>query len=294
MTLTTFANVPPYDCSLVTDYTYTWGKIVGWGSSRHVLSQDAYGVTFAKGFTTIYPFENLATAFHNLASYCADLSVLPVALSETFRSNTYPESVYLFDHIVDVGMRYLDGDQQSQHEGAIVDENFSTERRDKIRELTENPDGQNPLVIQETYRDIFGPEDPLTVKFGKSCSTVDEIIDNRDDMKHQDKYYSLCPVALCLSTTIFGSDVTQRQWAEKGVDEVMNRCYAQVRQRIVAEQNYVTIQSTKKAGEQLNVANFAYISYLQKRGINLGDSMTNRQSSLAQVAKQSAPTRICK
>ena len=56
----------------------------------------------------------------------------------------------VFDHLIDVGFRYLDGVKSLQYEGAALDKK-GTERREKINAYGENPNGAIPLAIMNDY-----------------------------------------------------------------------------------------------------------------------------------------------
>lgn len=79
-------------------------------------------------YQNIYPKALLDTAQKNLANYCCkNRSDKTTPDTDTYCKNnptdTFAESPRLYDHLVDVGMRYLDGDADYQYAGAPVDAN---------------------------------------------------------------------------------------------------------------------------------------------------------------------------
>jgi hypothetical protein len=73
-------------------------------------------------YTNIFPRELLVIAQRNLANFCYDKrreftnrETTDVYVKNN-RTKDYPESPWLVDHIIDVGMRYLDGREEYLYE----------------------------------------------------------------------------------------------------------------------------------------------------------------------------------
>ena len=91
----------------------------------------------------------------NHKNYCCRYhnNLTSVSVDEFCANNsttTYVESPWLFDHLIDVGFRYLDGVEELQYEGADIDLKGKEWRENSI-ELASNPNGAVPLQIMADY-----------------------------------------------------------------------------------------------------------------------------------------------
>lgn len=80
-----------------------------------------------KSYTNIFPSELLIVAQRNLANYCYDQrreftnrEKIDIYVQNN-RTKEYAESPRLVDHIIDVGMRYLDAREEYLYDGMVVD-----------------------------------------------------------------------------------------------------------------------------------------------------------------------------
>ena len=66
-------------------------------------------------------------------------------------TDDFLDSPWLFDHLVDVGFRYLDGVKDLQYDNTPTDVK-GTEWRKKITEIGSNSNGTIPLAIISEYQ----------------------------------------------------------------------------------------------------------------------------------------------
>lgn len=118
---------------------------------------------------TIYhnflPEEAFNQAVVNLKAYCCS-QVIPQSCNQKEKNNvpkTYPESAYLFDQILDVMMRRLDGNQELAY--GLAPDPTGKERRQKITEIANNTSGTPANQIETlytTYRTLHADKTKFT------------------------------------------------------------------------------------------------------------------------------------
>lgn len=72
------------------------------------------------GLITAMPKEAMEVAFENLNKYCCDAKIISSNCSDTNDNTLYPESIYIFDHILDVYMRILDAKVNNENWGDLL------------------------------------------------------------------------------------------------------------------------------------------------------------------------------
>ena len=112
--------------------------------AESILGQDCTSFTRVphnsyQYFSSIYPQQLLEVAQNNLWNYCCkyESKVIPremMSYCTDHATKDYVKSPWLFDQLVDVGFRYLDGVQSLQYENAPLDAK-GKERREKIEAL---------------------------------------------------------------------------------------------------------------------------------------------------------------
>jgi hypothetical protein len=109
-------------------------------------------------YKKIYPYDNIKVAVNNLRSYCCkvqDEKSLCKSSNNTREdeSTTYAYSNKLYDHLIDVGFRALDGDPDLYHQEPLLqlgDKN-GAQRYTAMTELATNVNGAIPLKIRKDY-----------------------------------------------------------------------------------------------------------------------------------------------
>lgn len=105
----------------------------------------------------------------NLRAYCCQQNILKEKTCEKTKTDIppegyYPQSTYLFDHIIDVMLRRLDGNVDLIYPDVALDPT-GEEWRDKIREQASVPEWSTPmkiLNIAKDYRIKQSPSDTQT------------------------------------------------------------------------------------------------------------------------------------
>lgn len=108
-----------------------------------------------EGFQSILPPSIVQIAQQNHKNYCCKHEWQSIT-DETLQyckqnpTHTYVDSPDIFDHIIDVAFRYLDGVADLQYPGADLDAQ-GLEWRQKIQEFGTNSHGAVPLAILSEY-----------------------------------------------------------------------------------------------------------------------------------------------
>jgi hypothetical protein len=188
-------------------------------------------------YQNMYPAWLIAIAQKNLKRYCCKYEFLDSPSTkeacERDDTNTYIESPRLYDHLVDVGMRYIDGEEVLQYPWWAVDTKWK-EWRKLVTEFWSNQNGGIPLDLRAKYAKAWGSATQhLYTDYRKtSCQDsktrfVEYDSGRNDALTLTQKYFILCEVSSCI------------------VDETKNRyiwvCKQMVEQKIKAENSYVQL-----------------------------------------------------
>ena len=73
----------------------------------------------------LYPKQNIMVALEHLQYYCCETNMLaekqcPTKDAEGQYDALYAESPYFFDHLLEIGLRSLDGETQRQYDEATL------------------------------------------------------------------------------------------------------------------------------------------------------------------------------
>lgn len=157
------------------------------------------------------PKEAIEKAVDHLKAYCCDIHYLSSANCwQTNNNEVYPESIYLFDHILDVYLRRLDAKQKDDNwedllYGLKPDEMWA-EWRKFIIERWNDVEWSLPLEIKDKFSSMrklstritnfLGDNETNTLNWKKS---FEENIKNYDNWTLWDKYNLACDVVKYIS-----------------------------------------------------------------------------------------------
>jgi len=190
-------------------------------------------------YTSIYPTELIGIAQNNLKQYCCKYKKLYLTTEQSEQckkkiADYYVDSPRLYDHLIDVGMRYLDGDETLQYKDSnskvILDTKWK-ERRDSITKYWDKPTWWIPLELQSKYTQYRWTmiEDFDIIDSSKDCEDriikFDEYNKTRDTLSLGKKYFLLCELNSCM---VNGQKNNR-----------ISACQSMVTERITAERNYV-------------------------------------------------------
>lgn len=202
---------------------------------------DCRNLTFPDNKYSIYNEELTSIARNNLRSYCCKNKKTIIIDSEEVKckntlSENYVDSPRLYDHLIDVGMRYLDGDERLQYADPIsnkkpLDKRWK-ERRDFTKNYGETISWRVPLELQQKYIEYrwimtedFGIWESNSQSCNDSKARFESIQKNRGTLSLSKKYFTLCEISSCM--------------VDDGKNNRISACQSLVTQRIIWERNYV-------------------------------------------------------
>ncbi len=202
-------------------------------------NEDIYGdcksltIQWYTSYTSLYPQKLIDVAKEHITAYCCRYKKEYMDnqnICENITSDSYVDSPRLYDHLIDVGFRYLDGDNNLQYLQAPLDTKWK-ERREWITKYGDTPTGRIPLELTNKYTEYRGTmiEDFDIIDSTKDCETrkakFAEYNKNRDTLSLAKKYFVLCELNSCM----VNSQKNNR----------ISACQSMVTERIIGERNYV-------------------------------------------------------
>ena len=157
------------------------------------------------------PKEAIEKAYTHLKSYCCDINYLNgSSCNQSNNNEIYPQSIYLFDHILDVYLRRLDAKQKDGNGEDLLywlqpDEMWK-ERREFIIKHGNNVKWSLPLEIKDKFSSMrklsarvtnFIWDTELNIKNWKD--SLEENIKNYDNWTLWDKYNIACDISKYIS-----------------------------------------------------------------------------------------------
>lgn len=143
MCIATIGGAFADDCNILTDENHVIPI------DQHIKSLvDIYGTTQYK---TVLPIEAFNKALINLKAYCCTQAFQKWCSSDDIKNKPehYPASAFLFDHLLDVAMRRLDGITGLAYNLSL--DPTGLERRTKIAEIANSANGMPANKIESTY-----------------------------------------------------------------------------------------------------------------------------------------------
>jgi hypothetical protein len=194
----------------------------------------------------------LAKSFENLKKYCCqhEKNMIGNERCKSFNNGiNFPESAYLYDHLIDVGFRILDG--RSDLSYGINPDEIGKAWRDFITKAAEEKDGTTPQVILDMYKKYW-----VTRKTLPGDKTG--FIQNYNDVTQvslKDKYFNLCQIMKEI----------YNQLPEKNIvigdneESFYAKCQSLAEKRISDEYLYTKVIISKKSNELLHTTTQAFL-----------------------------------
>ena len=236
------------------------------------------------------PKEAIEKAVSNLSSYCCDINERDESWCTKTNDSIYPESVYLFDHILDVYLRRLDAKQKGDNWAdllySLTPDDMWLEWRTFITNIWNNAKGSLPLQITEKFSamwkltnkvDSFQDSDDSTIKTRKNSLTW--AIVNYDNWTLWDKYNLACDLAKYISEDylyITSKKLTTQEY---------NLCKSLVEKRITNEKTYTQLILMQKANVLLawNMKSYLNTYFVANKLSELQDNVFNVSSLFWEV-----------
>lgn len=202
------------------------------------------------------PREWVDAALRNLHAYCCHQRYLTDDYCQTSDmdvSSVVP-SAFLFDHLIDVGLRRLDSAADTTYGAAINDPQWA-ERRIEMRKLATSETGNPASTFINLYNDYWWA--PLVWWIVSATNAwnnpryCDALgVSPASELNLRQKYTNQCNIALCLYQDIMnrGTSAYQLQ-ATTRLKQWFDNCQAVTRQRILDELHYVLQTITQQSNQ---------------------------------------------
>jgi len=144
----TISSVYANDCSILIDET---NKTVTDKNIEEIVN------TYNPEYQNILPREAFKKALINLKAYCCTKEIKKSCSPSDIKNIQipYPESAFLFDHLIDIAMRRLDGITGLAYN--LSPDPTAIERRTKITEIANSANGIQARTIEAIYTGYWTP-----------------------------------------------------------------------------------------------------------------------------------------
>ena len=237
------------------------------------------------------PKESLEKAFENLNKYCCDTEMISINCSGTNDNTLYPESLYIFDHILDIYLRRLDAKEENDNWGNLLynlePDSLGKEWRDFITEYGNDINGSLPLMIKYKYdifwtwsRDVTAFIDNYDLTKDNRKDSINSQIQKYDDWTLYDKYNLACDTVLL----IVENYLISAKWLWNAE---YNSCKNLTNARIDNENTYVQAILMQKANKLLwsNVESYLSVYFVHNKLFELEQLLFDINTSFTEINK---------
>ncbi len=194
---------------------------------------------YADNISQMYPKEDVQIAIDHLIYFCCENWYAKKSKHcppqdgdwKLLESKLYAQSPYLYDQILDIWLRRLDGDMNAQYEEAWLDK-VGRERRERIRTASQLTNWLIPKTVIEKYKYLRKPWADDDDGFSSNNITI--ISEKWEKYWLKNRYFAMCYISDYIESVI-NSDIdiddkikTQKQtkkcfWL---VDEIIQQEFA--------------------------------------------------------------------
>jgi len=285
-------DIHTYDCTIatMTDGEYNFVPL---GKYSHILPDDA-----------------MTKAFENLRFSCCKKGILAneQCINYDEKNSIFPESVYLFDQLLDIYLRRLDAKQEDVNGWDLIyglePDPLWKERREFISQIGNDSEGTPPTMINEKYKEFWKwnifiekySDDSVQIQRynNKWLSNVESKASTYDDRNLADRYNNACNVVMMMYINIFDPwDTTKwTQFKDMSAKQsklvsIYNSCENLVHDRVASERSYTEAIMQQKWSVFLDDTLNAYLNtyFLENKLSNLHDKIFNRWSMFKEIVK---------
>ncbi|UFX82845.1 hypothetical protein [Candidatus Absconditicoccus praedator] len=208
--------------------------------------------------------KHIELAYDHLRGYCCNVYSSRIDCDGNDGDSGGMDSALLFEHLMNLGFRSLDGREDLAYGLPMDDEGL--ERRNEISELAMDTDGVSGDDVLNKFEEYWGEEiniyneDTLAGKYGKVCEEAKIIADNVDVYKGDQIDI----------TTLYNSCTSMAN--------------ARVRKEIGLVQNIAISASRRQQSN--NFDQYAYDYFARNRLMELGSGFSRFEGTFNSVAKQ--------
>lgn len=245
-------------------------------------------------YSAVYPAEAIGKALDNLKVYCC---AHPQLVSEKDKASCknidtkrkVPESPYLYDHLVDIGMRRLDAFPNDALRYGLAPDPTGKKRGDIITAAGESKDGVTAKSIMDDYPTYRSTKTLISANAtNKELATLAQNYNNIDKVTLRDKYLSICVIIRNLYPAL-----------QKDTDIVIgsfqSKCQQVANNRVKQEDLLTRSLMIKKSTDLLLSTSKAYMQnyFVQQKLVEMTSIIDKVRSLFATMVQQAAPSKSC-
>lgn len=289
------------------------------GFAEEIYTYDCVITTMSDGkysfiplgtYSHILPDEAMTKAFEHLRFSCCKNGIFTGEQCADYddENSIFPESVYLFDQLLDVYLRRLDAKQEDVNWWDLVywlePDPVWKEWREFISQIANNSDGTPPTMINEKYRTFwkwsvffekyYNNDVQIQNRSNWWLSTIETKAQDYSNWTLMDRYNNACNVIMMMYINIFNPWDANKWTQFKNMSSKQSKlvsiytsCEDLVHDRIQSERNYTEAIMQQKWSVFLDDTLNAYLNtyFLENKLSNLHDKIFNRWSMFKEVVK---------
>lgn len=231
----------------------------------------------------LLPPEAIQKAYENLQAYCCAANLITDKQICTYpKDKVFPESPYLYDHLIDVIIRRLDGFEDMAY-GLEIDTQ-GIQRRETSKEIATNPAGKTAIQAIDNIENFWWLSDkpiPVPTPYNtNNCGTIDT---NLITKNMYTKYINTCFVARCAYDQEIENikNISTRADTSNGY----KTCQDIIQTKVLQELRLARITMSEVANQKLRKAMTDYLKnyFVNSRLQNMQDKLSGVYDAFAVV-----------
>ncbi len=259
--------VESYDCKLV-------GLISEWAASPTQLD---------KKFGYLLDKDSLTMALQNLRAYCSSAKLIDEKIGKNADSaNNFPESPYLYDHLIDVATRKRDWWQSNAYNLEV--DAKTVEYRKYMDEVATLPQGKSPDDIIKKIKELWIPKTNTYIE-SYSPAVCDKTA-QRNDLTNKtlyEKLSNICTISRCAYDAMVKNIPNKDSTIATAIG--YEKCQNMISEKIYAEFTYMNSVINEAANRKLqkNINEYLTNYFARDRLINLQNKIGETYDAFAVV-----------
>lgn len=237
------------------------------------------------------PIEAFYQVLINMKAHCCRKGIIECTKAEkdSLPEKYYPESPFLFDHLVDVSMRRLDGIAELAY--GLEPDAIGKERRKYITENVANaPNGVKPSDIEKKYK-AYRERTPINME---TQNDINATLTKYDTLKLIDRYDTLCEITNNMYEKIKTTDRIIIG-GKSDAKSFFSKCENLVSNRVKKENGYVKILMIQKANKLADETTKAYTKkhFVEEKLMNLRNIISKVKDLFKTIVQQAPASKSC-
>ena len=244
-------------------------------------------------YQAVFPPDALAKALENLKKDCCQESILDSTYCVGYTDSIdYPQSPFLYDQLIDVGFRRLDGNSALTY--GLAPDPLGKTRRDFITQAAASGTGMTARAVMTGYQKYRSRKAFLSrIDADENQTIFSNFILNYNSPANvtlADKYYNLCQVM---------KDIYDKKIGGKTIGEYNNSYYKSCQKlatkRINDEYTKTKTIMIEKSNALLHQTTLAYTQgyFIEDRMMTLITTINNIKSLFSTMVQQAAASQSC-